>query len=210
MKFDGIILDVDGTIWNTTPIVANAWNLSIDRLYPQVHHVTDKILQGQFGKTMNVIADNLFPELSAFEKDKLMAQCCIDEHKALMENTCDISYPGVIDGIKELSNKYPIFIVSNCQSGYIELVIEKNRIESYISDFECYGDTGKNKDENIRLLADRNNLQNPVYIGDTQGDYEACKNAGVKFIWASYGFGSPEDDEYFAKINNFSDLKNLL
>ena len=26
MKTDGIILDIDGTLWNSTPIVAEAWN----------------------------------------------------------------------------------------------------------------------------------------------------------------------------------------
>ena len=64
MKFDGIILDVDGTIWNTTGVVAAAWNKAIEKLFPQVRRVTAEILQGQIGKTMDVIADNLFPELS--------------------------------------------------------------------------------------------------------------------------------------------------
>lgn len=26
MKTDGIILDIDGTLWDSTPIVAKAWN----------------------------------------------------------------------------------------------------------------------------------------------------------------------------------------
>ena len=30
MKFDGVILDIDGTIWNTTEIVADAWNKAIE------------------------------------------------------------------------------------------------------------------------------------------------------------------------------------
>lgn len=29
-KFDGLILDIDGTIWNTTGIVSVAWNKAID------------------------------------------------------------------------------------------------------------------------------------------------------------------------------------
>ena len=55
MKIDSIILDVDGTIWNTTGIVAEAWNKVIDENFPQVPHVTAEILKGQFGKTMDVI-----------------------------------------------------------------------------------------------------------------------------------------------------------
>lgn len=60
MKFEEIFLDVDGTIWNTTEIVARAWNRAIDEVFPQVPHVTADILKGQFGKTMYVIGNNLF------------------------------------------------------------------------------------------------------------------------------------------------------
>lgn len=210
MKFDGLILDVDGTIWNTTGIVAEAWNKTIDDHFPQVPHVTADILKGQFGKTMDVIADNLFSVLNAEEKKVLMEQCCIYEQKALLENNTDITYSGVLETLNNLSGKIPLFIVSNCQSGYIELVMEKNKITKLIKDFECFGNTRLTKDENIRLIVKRNGLKNPVYVGDTQGDYDACKKAGVPFIWAAYGFGKPEDDGYYSKIEQFSELEALL
>ena len=210
MKFDGLILDVDGTIWNTTGIVAEAWNKAIDTFFPQVPHVNAEILKGQFGKTMDVIADNLFGVLSADDKKILMKNCCIYEQKALLENTKNITYDGVITSLEKLSKEIPIFIVSNCQSGYIELVIEKNKITKLIKDFECFGNTGKSKAENIKLIVKRNGLKSPVYVGDTQGDYEACKESNVPFIWAAYGFGKPEDDKYYAKIDSFTQLKSLL
>ena len=210
MRFDGLILDVDGTIWNTTGIVADAWNKTIDTFFPQVPHVNAEILKGQFGKTMDVIADNLFGVLSAEDKKILMKKCCIYEQKALLENSKNITYDGVIETLKKLSSIIPIFIVSNCQSGYIELVIEKNKITPLIKDFECFGNTGKSKAENIKLVARRNGLKSPVYVGDTQGDYEACKEAGVPFIWAAYGFGKPEDNNYYAKIDSFTQLESLL
>ena len=210
MKFDGLILDVDGTIWNTTGIVAEAWNKTIDDNFPQVAHVTADILKGQFGKTMDVIADNLFGALTSAEKKLLMEKCCIYEQKALLANTVDITYNGVLDTLNKLSAKLPIFIVSNCQSGYIELVMEKNGITNLIKDFECFGNNGKSKGENIKLIVNRNGLKTPVYVGDTQGDYEACKEAEVPFIWAAYGFGKPEDDKYYAKIDYFTQLESLL
>ena len=210
MRFDGLILDVDGTIWNTTGIVAEEKNKKIDTFFPQVPHVNAEILKDQFGKTMDVIADNLFGVLSAEDKKILMEKCCIYEQKALLENTKNITYEGVIETLKKLSSIIPIFIVSNCQSGYIELVIEKNQITPLIKDFECFGNTGKSKAENIKLVASRNGLKSPVYVGDTQGDYEACKEAGVPFIWAAYGFGKPEDNNYYAKLDSFTQLESLL
>ena len=189
MKYDSIILDVDGTIWDTTPIVARAWNKAIEELYPQVPHVTADILKGQFGKTMDVIGRNLFGVLGQKEQTTLLDRCCIEEQLALEENEEDITYEGVVETIRELAAKVPLFIVSNCQAGYIELVIKKLGLEDYITDFECFGNNGLTKDKNIRLVVERNKLKNPVYVGDTQGDFDACKLAGVPFIWAEYGFG---------------------
>jgi len=210
MAFDGIIFDVDGTIWNTTPVVANAWNKAIDENFPGIEHVTADILKGQFGKTMDVIADNLFPNLNREQKDELMDICCTEEQIALENCTENLTYEGMYETIKKLSEIYSLFIVSNCQSGYIEIVIEKTGIKPYIKDFECFGNTGREKDENIRLLVKRNNLKAPVYIGDTNGDYEACKKAEVPFIWAAYGFGKPNDNNYFNKVDSFKDLLNIV
>jgi len=210
MKFDGLILDVDGTIWNTTSIVADAWNEAIEENFPEVKRVTAGILENQFGKTMDVIAKNLFPELDDGQKKILIDKCAEHEQKALLENKKDVTYKNVRDTIKKLSEKIPLFIVSNCQSGYIELVIEKNKIKDFITDFECFGDTGMEKDQNISLLVKRNSLKSPVYVGDTQGDYDACKKAEVPFVWASYGFGKTEDENYFAKIDDFSELEKIL
>lgn len=209
-KFDGLILDVDGTIWNTTGIVADAWNEVIDKFFPQVPHVTAEILKGQFGKPMDVIADNLFSNLNQEEKNLIMEKCCEGEQKALLENNKNITYNNVVETIKKISTRIPVYIVSNCQSGYIEVVMEKNGIADYIKDFECFGNTGLLKDENISLVVKRNNLKAPVYVGDTQGDYEACKKAGVPFIWAAYGFGRPEDNDYYFKLEKFQQLESLL
>ncbi len=211
MKTDGIILDIDGTIWNTTAVVADAWNTAIADICPKVPLVTADILKQQFGKPMNVIADNLFKEATEEERKVLLVECCKREQKALAENTKDITYPNVISTIKELALSYKLFIVSNCQDGYIELTMRKNGIESYICDFECFGRTGKQKAENIKLIAERNALKLPLYVGDTEGDLTACEEAGVPFIWAAYGFGKnlPES-RLSGKIESFSDLLNLV
>lgn len=207
MQFDSIILDIDGTIWNTTQVVAEAWNKAIKENYPQVKPVTAEILQGQFGKTMAVIAENLFSPLDQTQRQDLINKCCEYEHIAINENKKNITYPNVVSTIKELSKKYKLFIVSNCQSGYIELTMKKNNITQYITDFECYGNTGNNKSDNIKLVIKRNALNSPVYVGDTQGDCDACKEAKIPFIWASYGFGTAET--FLKKIETFDQLLKI-
>ena len=159
MKYDSIILDVDGTIWDTTPVVAKAWNKAIAELFPQVPPVTADILKDQFGKTMDVIGRNLFGALSDSDQAILLKRCCVEEHLAIEQNEKDIAYEGVVQTIRELSKKIPLFIVSNCQAGYIELVMKKNGITDCITDFECFGNNGLTKDKNLRLIIERNNLK---------------------------------------------------
>ncbi len=208
IKTDGLILDIDGTIWNTTGVVSGAWNKAMDSLGYDAPKTNPSLLQKEFGKPMNVIADDLWPSLSQEQKELLMEKCCVFEQAALEQNSDDISYPTVRSGILELSKRFKIYIVSNCQSGYIELTCKKNGIEKFVSDHECYGNTKKGKADNLRLLIGRNKIKAPVYLGDTQGDADACKEAGVKFIWASYGFGSVKECE--AKVERFDQLLDLL
>lgn len=205
---DGIILDIDGTIWNTTGIVAVAWNRAIDRSGLAAKKVNAQTLQQEFGKTMDVIAQDLWPNLSKADQEKLLSYCCTEEQIEVKNNTIDITYPGVVETIKELSTMQNLFIVSNCQNGYIELTMEKTGIAPYIKDFECYGRTGKAKAENIQILCSRNGITAPIYVGDTQGDCDACLQAEIPFIWASYGFGKAET--YFDKIDKFSDLTGIV
>ena len=203
-KYDGIILDIDGTIWNTTGIVAVAWNKAIDDSKTGAKKINAQDLQREFGKTMDVIADDLWPNLSKSQKEILLSNCCTEEQVALKNNTLDITYPTVVETIRELSETSNFFVVSNCQDGYIQLMLEKTGLEDYVKDFECFGRTGKGKAENIQMLVQRNQLTSPVYVGDIQGDCDACRQAGVPFIWAAYGFGNVLD--YVAKLEKFSDL----
>lgn len=208
MEIDGIVLDVDGTLWDTTDIVAKAWNQAIQKANVGDIVISGAILKKQFGKTMNVIGDNLFGSVPDEERSGLLEVCCRYEHDALSKTTDCLLYPSVRETLQLLSRKYKLFIVSNCQAGYIELFLEKNRLEQYITDTECYGNNGNDKGTNMKLIAARHQLHAPVYVGDTMGDQEAAEYAGIPFIFASYGFGTAT--KYVARIEGFSQLASAL
>jgi len=208
---DGIILDIDGTLWDSTEIVAMAWNRAVKSSgIKRREPISADLLKTQFGKPMDEIADNVFPEETPGSRKRILEFCCRYEHEELNADPCDIFFPGVIDTIKELSEKIPVFIVSNCQVGYIELVCDKAGIMGCITDHECFGNTGKGKADNIREVVRRNGISHPVYVGDTAGDLEACMEAGVPFIYASYGFGSIDEKKAAAVIAGFGDLKDTV
>lgn len=202
-----IIFDVDGTLWDSTEVVAKAWNRAISEVGGTDAIITSPVLKKEFGKTMDQIADDLFPDASEEKRELILKQCCKYEHSALIENTDNLLFPGVKETISKLSEKCRLFIVSNCQSGYIELFMKKAGIEKYITDYECFGNTGKSKGENIMLVMKRNHLDDVVYVGDTQGDYQATVFAGIPFVFAKYGFGNVEN--CYLAISDIKELMNL-
>ena len=193
MKTDGIILDIDGTLWNSTPIVAEAWNEIIEKRDDIPFRFTAKQLTQLFGRPLPVIADMVFPFLEEKERYDLMNECCEREHELLRASTQNILYPGVAETMKALCKKIPLFIVSNCQAGYIEVFLKATGFGHYFKGHQCPGDTGLAKAANIRKIAETYDLQSPVYVGDTMGDFQACEKARVPFIFASYGFGHVEN-----------------
>ncbi len=202
-----IIFDVDGTLWDTTEVVAKAWNRAISEVGGTAAILTSSILKKEFGKTMDVIANNLFSDASEENRRLMLEKCCKYGHDDLEKNTDNLLYPEVKETLRKLSEKCRLFIVSNCQCGYIELFMKKAEVEKYITDFECFGNTGKCKGESIKLLIERNNLEDAVYVGDTEGDYEATVLAGIPFVFAKYGFGSVEN--CYLEISEIKELLNL-
>ena len=188
MKMDSIIFDVDGTLWNSTESVAKSWTGYLKNQEKIDLTLTSERLISLFGQTLPAIARQLFPDFSEAEQLRIMDGCCQAEHKALLKEPVPV-YDGLEDALKGLYKKYPLFIVSNCQAGYIEVFLETTGLGHYFQGHLCPGDTGVAKAENIQKIAQMYHLSSPVYVGDTLGDFETCQKAGVPFIFASYGFG---------------------
>ena len=207
MNYGSIILDIDGTLWDSRALVAEGYNIQLKEEGLEHLCVTAEELKPLFGKVLEEIADILFVSIPVPERYELMARCMRRENQHMHEDPCRIGYPGIRETMEKLAEKYRLFIVSNSECGYPELCMEKLGLTPYIEGHLCYGNTGTSKGKTIRALIEKHNIGSCIYVGDTQGDYEATLEAGVPFIWATYGFGTPEG--YTAKIESFEELLNL-
>lgn len=203
---DGIIFDIDGTMWDSTSVVAKAWTEYLRETEKMDITITAEQLKSLFGQLLIDIARQLFPDLSCEEQVRIIDACCQKEHDALEKYGVPV-YEGIEEMLDTLGRRYPLFIVSNCQAGYIELFLKVTGLSRYFKGHHCPGDTGLDKAGNISLIVKEFSLKEPAYVGDTIGDFNACRKAGVPFIFAAYGFGDvPEPD---ARIESPMDLIRL-
>ena len=207
MDFESLIFDIDGTLWDSRAIVAEGYNAQLKEEGLDQFRMDEEILKTVFGKVNTEIADILFASLPEEERYPLLERCMERENQFLYENECKIGYPKVKETLEALSKKYRLFIVSNSQCGYPELCIEKLGLGDYIEGHMCFGDTGTSKGQTILTLIRKHNIGSCIYIGDTQGDLEACQEAGIPFIFCGYGLGQAES--YDARIESIEELLNM-
>lgn len=204
-----IIFDMDGTLWDSAQNVAVSWNIAMDKFGYERDALTATDIQGVMGKTMDKIAEILFEQVEGQARKDLLELACKEENDYLREHG-GVLYPEIRSTMEELKKEYRLFIVSNCQAGYIEAFLDYYKFHDLVEDIECYGNNDKQKADNIKLICERNHInpEDAVYVGDIQGDYDASMTAGVHFIHAAYGFGTI--DAEVEKIYTFSELTKVV
>jgi phosphoglycolate phosphatase len=111
---------------------------------------------------------------------------------------------GVLDGLTLLGEKYPLFIVSNCSARMLERFLSFSDMRQRFRDWECLGNSGYGKSENIIDIVKRNQLKRPIYIGDSYPDADAAHAAKVPYIHAAYGM-----DGWLDGAQNFETFKEI-
>lgn len=203
----GIIFDMDGTLWDSAANVAKSWNEAAQKEGYE-YNITAEDIMAVMGKPMDELAALIFKNEPKEVYMKLLDICGTYENEYLRQHGGTL-YPNlrpVMENLKE--SGYHLYIVSNCQSGYIEAFLDYYKFHDLFEDIECYGNNTKQKNENITLIVERNNLDKAVYVGDIQGDYDATTKAGLPFIHAKYGFGTINAN--VPVINSLSELPEII
>jgi len=155
------------------------------------------------GKPHEICIRETFTGLSETELTILVNETMIEDNLVVEQRGGEI-YPGVTDGLAELSKHYKLFIVSNCQNGYIETFLKLSGFKNHFIDFECWGNTGKSKSENLADVIRRNSLTQPIMVGDMESDLVAARKCQIPFYHMKYGLGSVTDfDNCFDSFTAF-------
>ena len=204
---ESIIFDLDGTLWDSRQTIAEAWTTAVQQQGYEERVFTKEDIGSLMGLQIPVIAEKLFP-MESVERRKEIMDACAKEDQVMIREQGGVLFPNLEETLCELKKSYRLFIVSNCEDGYIEAFYAAHGLEKYFEDFENPGRTGLSKGENIQLIMERNAITSAVYVGDTQGDLDAARHAGIPFIYAAYGFGSPET--YDISIHTFEEILKVI
>lgn len=119
MKVDGIIFDLDGTLWDSTKEVSKTWTSIVSKYNLKRKEVSIEDLKPCMGKLLDEIAEILFPGIESKVQMKIINECCEYENEYLSKHGATL-YDKLEETLRELYKNHKLFIVSNCGNGYIE------------------------------------------------------------------------------------------
>ena len=213
MTAESIIFDLDGTLWDSSESVAASWTQALRQMEePLVSHMTVTVqdMHRIMGKTMDEIAAILFPDAAPEKRMEILGRCMEHENSYISEHGGRL-FEDEEQTLKKLCETHRLFIVSNCQKGYIESFLQFSGYGRFFTDFMCWGDTMLPKSHTVKALMERNSCRSAVYVGDTQGDCDASFYADIPFIHAAYGFGNiSTPDRVAAVADSLSSLTLII
>ena len=203
-----VIFDMDGTLWDTSPLLCEVWNRVMQK-YDETRgrHLSLEEIRGMMGMTMYQIGELTMPGVPEDRKEEIFKGCIDAEDDELIRRGGTL-YPGLEETLMVLKDEYHLYIVSNGQEKYAANFISFYGFEDLFEDEETFGRTLLSKAENIKLIIKRNSVDKAVYVGDTLQDESSARDAGVPFIYASYGFGEAKEAD--AVINAPDELPGVL
>ena len=169
-----VLFDLDGTLWHTCDVILPVWNDILKKHKETTKQITLEEMNSYMGKTVEQIASIMLPELTLENSVAIVKECCAEQIPSLLKTGGHL-YDNLESTLEILSKDYFLAIISNCQCGYIEAFLFAHKLEKYFSDFEMSGRTNQTKGENIKLVMERNGVNNALYLGDTIGDQIAAK-----------------------------------
>lgn len=197
-----LFFDLDGTLWNALTPITSSWNKAMkDHGLP--YSFTEKDVKGHMGLTPEETAPIAFPDVDLKTGLQYFHYCLESELKELAVHPGTL-YPHEFEVLETLKSRYPLYVVSNSDKGYVENYMNACRTASFFQGHICAGDTGLSKAENIVYLQKKIKAGQVIYIGDTEKDRNESSKAHVLFIHANYGFGTDFPCQY--KINALEEL----
>lgn len=194
-----IAFDIDGTLYDCSPVVGQAFEQGIDVFLMHYPHsnlrkpTTEEIME-LVGIPVDQIFTTLFPSLSQ-ELSQILNDYCTAKLSELVLQQKGTILPGVIETIPVLYKKgYGLLTASNGRKKYVESVLEAYGLTRYFLYITALEDN--NLIDKTQLLSYlKKTLQHCdilIMVGDRTNDMMAAKHNNLPFIACAFGHNDTE------------------
>lgn len=204
---DSIIFDMDGTLWDAVSTYTKAWN-EYFKNEGMSQCIDPEMLRSLMGVEEKIVLDKILPHLEEWERLLVYRKKVIPLIYHWVELEGGQLYEGVISGLRRLSERYKLFIVSNCPEKLIQYFMNWSNTHQWITDSMAHGQNFCSKSDNILLIKEKYRLMNPIYVGDTDSDRRQSEEVPVPFFYMDYGF--EKCDRYQLKFSRFNDFTEFM
>lgn len=213
-----IAFDVDGTLFSSEGIILSVYLQAIQEYKDSGANIVSipskEELLFQTGKPVRDIFQNLFPELSANERESMSVR--------VLELLCDSIrngggdfYSGLGSTLRYLKDQgYSLSCASNGRLPYIETVLETAGVRGFFEPIVTINQSSINsKGEILAAYIRKYSLpgNSIAMIGDRFSDWEAARQNGCRFAYCDYGHSPPgEVPDFEWKLIQLDDLKAIF
>lgn len=205
-KVKAILFDVDGTLLDTTEYIFQAFEHTM-----KIHGLTSlnrKIMATYIGRLLPEIYQEIAPNIEFAS--------LFDAHNGFQLQNLHLAkpFPGTLKVLRQIfDSNIKIAAVSTRTKENLLITLEQNGLLKFLEEVVGREDTQKHKPdpEPLFLALDKLgvNPKDAWMVGDAEPDILAGKNAGVKTVGVTYGFGGKD----IAKLEPdylIDNIENLL
>ena len=186
-----LIFDLDGTISDTLPSIAEAVNLCARHFgYPEK---SESEVRLAVGNGVGVLLEKTMPK-SVFDDENMLKEvkeyfaACYEQTQSRL-NSC---YEGMYEALHELyDHGFILAVLSNKPDKLVQMIIKNIFPDGIIAMSLGQTELPKKPDPTVPLLIAEKfsvSLDNTYFIGDSEVDVLTAKNAGMTSVAVSWGF----------------------
>ena len=147
-KVDSLIFDMDGTLWDAMKSYAEVWNVAFRELGLAIT-VDESVLKQAIGSTIDDILVMLSKRYGLNIQPKQFLARVDEIEDELLPMIGGEPYPGMQEGMGKLSERYKIFLLSNCGANGLPNFMQFTGIGDYVCDYLSYDKRRDTKSEHL-------------------------------------------------------------
>ena len=205
MKYELIVFDLDGTLVDSIPDIAEIYNDILSREGYPVYSEED--YRKFVGWGLKKALELALPGKSSDEEVNRLLDDIFNEYRRRPAKLSRV-YPGIHELLNDIAAlKVPMIVYTNKAEILAEAIVEKlftadifDRVLGYTGNFPHKPDPAALNE----YIDDKNiPLSSILMVGDSSVDLETARNAAVSFAGASWGFRSEKELKEAGSDRNF-------